>query len=154
MRPIHKQPTVTSAERHYYSSLSSPYTQRSYQTYLSKIFETNYGMKNITELLSKGHKEIERQIIDFIIKSKEKGMKRIAISNYTCPVISFCKINDIMLNTTKINKFMPPHVKSKKTFAYTHEQIQKLLDIADERMRVVILLAIWLWSPHRCYPWP
>ena len=43
-------------------------------------------------------------------------MKRIAISNYTCPVISFCKINDIMLNTMKINKFMPPQVKSKKTF--------------------------------------
>ena len=46
-----------------------------------------------------------------------------------------------MLNTTKINKFMPPQVKSKKTYGYTHEQIQKLLDIADERMRVVILLA-------------
>lgn len=98
-------------------------------------------MKNITELLEKGHKEIESQIIDFIITSKEKGMKRIAIANYTCPVISFCKINDIMLNTMKINKFMPPQVKSKKTFGYTHEQIQKLLDIGDERMRVVILLA-------------
>ena len=68
-------------------------------------------------------------------------MKRIAILNYTSPVISFCKINDIMLNTTKINKFMPPQVKSKKTFGYTHEQIQKLLDIADERMRLVVLLA-------------
>ena len=68
-------------------------------------------------------------------------MKRAAISNYTAPVISFCKINDIMLNTTKINKFMPAQVKSKKTCGYTHEQIQKLLDIADERMRVVILLA-------------
>jgi site-specific recombinase XerD len=134
------QPTVTKAERLYYSSLSSSYTQRSYRTYLSKYLAF-YGMKNITELLSKDHKEIESQIIDFIITSKEKGMKRIAISNYTCPVISFCKINDIMLNTMKINKFMPPQVKSKKTYGYTHEQIQKLLDIADERMRVVILLA-------------
>ena len=68
-------------------------------------------------------------------------MKRGAILNYTCPVISFCKINDIMVNTTKINKYMPPLVKSKKTFAYDHPMIQKLLDIADERMRVVILLA-------------
>ena len=100
-------------------------------------------MSNVSELLSstRDHKEIEHQIINFIIESKEKGMKRISIMNYTCPVISFCKINDIMLNTTKINKFMPPQIKSKKTFGYTHEQIQKLLDIADERMRVVILLA-------------
>jgi hypothetical protein len=49
------------------------------------------------------------------------------------PVLSFC--NDIMVNTTKINKFMPAQVRSKKTFGYTHPQIQKLLDIADERMR-------------------
>ena len=130
----------TNAERLYYSSLSSPYTQRSYRTYLQKYLQT-FGMKEVSELLNKDHKEIESQIIDFIITSKENGMKRIAISNYTCPVISFCKINDIMLNTMKINKFMPPQVKSKKTFAYTHQMIQKLLDIADERMRVVILLA-------------
>lgn len=97
-------------------------------------------MKNITEFLSKSHKEIESQIIDFIITSKEKGMKRIAISNYTCPVISFCKINDIMLNTMKINKFLPPQVKSKKTFAYDHKMIGQLMAIADERLRVVILL--------------
>jgi hypothetical protein len=133
------QPTVTTAERLYYSSLSSPYTQRSYRTYLSKYL-AHYGMKNMSELLSKDHKEIEGQIIDFIISSKENGMKRIAISNYTCPVISFCKINDIMLNTMKINKFMPPQVRSKKTYGYDHASIQKLLDIADERMRVVILL--------------
>ena len=46
-----------------------------------------------------------------------------------------------MVNTTKINKFMPPPVKSQKTFGYTHQIIQKFLDIADERMRAVILLA-------------
>ena len=97
-------------------------------------------MKNITELLSKDHKEIENQIIDFIITSKEKGMKRIAISNYTCPVISFCKINDIMLNTMKINKFMPPQVKSKKTFGYDYSHIENSSHIADERMKCVILL--------------
>ena len=67
-------------------------------------------------------------------------MKRSAIANYTCPILSFCKIMDITVNTTKINKFMPPQVKSKKTYGYTHEQIQKLLDFADERMRAVILI--------------
>jgi len=126
-------------ERLYYSSISSPYTQRLYRIYLQKYLAF-YKIKEVSELLKKDHKEIESQIIDFIITSKENGMKRAAISNYTTPVISFCKINDIMLNTTKINKFMPPQVRSKKTFGYTHEQIQKLLDIADERMRVVIFL--------------
>ena len=134
------QSSTSNAERLYYSSISSPYTQRLYRTYLQKYLAF-YGMKNISELLTKDHKEIERQIIEFIIASKEKGMKRAAIANYTCPILSFCKIMDIMVNTTKINKFMPPQVKSKKTYGYTHEQIQKLLDIGDDRMRCVILLA-------------
>ena len=127
-------------ERLFYSSIASPYTQKTYRIYLQKYLEYN-GMSNVSDLLNRDHKEIEHQIINFIIESKDRGMKRGAILNYTCPVISFCKINDIMVNTTKINKYMPPLVKSKKTFAYDHPMIQKLLDIADERMRVVILLA-------------
>jgi site-specific recombinase XerC len=134
------QSTTSNAERLYYSSISSPYTQRLYRTYLQKYLAF-YGMKNVNELLNKDHKEIESQIIEFIIALKEKGMKRAAIANYTCPILSFCKIMDIMVNTTKINKFMPPQVKSKKTYGYDHAMIQKLLDIADEKMRCVVLLA-------------
>ncbi len=128
---------ASNAERLFLNSLPSPYTQRCYKVYLSKYLD-HYGMKNVTDLLSKDHKQIENQIIEFIITSKEKGMRRSAISNYTNPVISFCKINDVMLNTTKINKFMPSPVKTKKTYGYNQESIQKLLDIADERMRCVI----------------
>ena len=36
--------------------------------------------------LDKDHKEIEHQIINFIITSKEKGMKRGAIANYVTPI--------------------------------------------------------------------
>ena len=67
-------------------------------------------------------------------------MKHAAIMNYIKPVVTFCKINDMMINSKKISRFMPPVVKSKKTFGYSHDQIQKLLDIADERMRAVILI--------------
>jgi hypothetical protein len=38
---------------------------------------------------------------------KEQGNNYSAIRNYVRPVISFYKINDIILNTTKIGKFMP-----------------------------------------------
>ena len=97
-------------------------------------------MKSATELLTQNNKLVEEQIIEFIITAKEKGMKRLAISNYIKPVVAFCKINDLFLNMNKINRFMPAYIKSKKTFAYTQSQIQNLLDIADERMSAVILL--------------
>jgi integrase len=65
-----------------------------------------------------------------------------SIRNYLTPVISFYKINDIMLNSNKINKFMPPKTRAKKNRGYEHEEIRKLLDIADQRMRAVILLLV------------
>ena len=117
---------TTDIERLFYSSIASPYTQRTYRIYLQKYLKGN-GMSNVSELLEKDHKEIEHQIINFIITSKEKGMKRGAISNYVTPVLAFAKINDIMVNITKINKYMPPPVKSKKTFGYDHSQIQRII---------------------------
>jgi integrase len=44
------------------------------------------------------------------------------------------------LNVTKIGKFMPEQVKVKKDRSYTHQEILKLLQIADDRIKVVILL--------------
>src|SRR4029079_11263025 len=49
-------------------------------------------------------------------------------------------INDVVLNTKKINRFMPERRRIKKDRAYFHEEISKMLEIADERMRAVILL--------------
>ena len=72
------------------------------------------------------------------MKAKGKGYS--AIHNYTAAVLAFYKINDIVLNVTKINKFIPAQKKVKKDRAYTHEEISKLLEIADERMSVIILL--------------
>jgi integrase len=37
---------------------------------------------------------------------------------------------------------MPPKTRVRKNRGYTHEEIQKLLDISDERMRAVILLLV------------
>ena len=122
------------------NSVASNYTRTAYKFYLKKYLDL-CGYSDISELLARDHKQIENEIIEAIMSFKEKGMKRAAIANYTKPVISFCKINDIMLNTRKINKFLPPRTRNKKSSAYSADQIQKLLNIADERMRVVILLA-------------
>ncbi len=136
---VQRQPQQTNAERLYFSSITSPYTQKHYRLYLQKYLEY-YGMNNVTELLTKEHKTVENQIIEFIITSKEKGMKRGAISNYIKPVVAFCKISDIVLNTHKIARYMPAKVKSKKTYGYDYDSIKKLLDIADDRMRAVIYI--------------
>jgi integrase len=55
-------------------------------------------------------------------------------------MLAFYKINDIRLNTFKINKFMPEKMKVKKDRGYFHEEISKMLQFCDERTRVIVLL--------------
>lgn len=126
-------------ERLFLNSVRSPHSRRVYKFFFDKYLRI-HGYKEASDLLARNQKEIETEIIEFIISSTEKGMKYAAILNYIKPVITFAKINDLMVNSKKINRYMPPNVRTKKTTAYTHEQISKLLEVADERMKAVILL--------------
>ncbi len=49
-------------------------------------------------------------------------------------------MNDVVLNTNKIHQYLPEFRKSKKDRAYRYEEIHRLLDVADERMRAIIFL--------------
>jgi integrase len=77
---------------------------------------------------------IEQKIIEFIIDMKSKGKGYSTIHNYAASVLAFYKINDVVLNVTKISKFIPVQKKVKKDRAYSHEEIARLLEIADERL--------------------
>jgi integrase len=121
----------------FFHSLKSKETRIKYSSYLKKYLEIA-GIEN--PLSERDPRLIERQIIDFIIKMKKEDKNWGAIHNYVAMILSFYKINDVILNTTKISRFMPEQRKVKKDRGYTHEEISKMLEITDERMRVVILL--------------
>jgi hypothetical protein len=44
-----------------------------------------------------------------------------AIHNYLACIVSFYKINDIILNTKKIGKFMLQQKRAKKDRSYSHK---------------------------------
>jgi integrase len=83
---------------------------------------------------------IEAKIIDFILFLKTQNKSYAAILNYLNAVKGYYKINDIVLNVNKISRFLPEQMKVNKDRAYTHEEISRMLDVADERMRVVIFV--------------
>ena len=85
-------------------------------------------------------KEIENKIIEFVVHLRNQGKSHGAISNYLSPVKLFYSVNDVVLNVKKIDRFMPAQKKKRKDRPYTREEISKFLSIADERMKVVILL--------------
>jgi integrase len=121
----------------FFDSIRSKETRIKYSSYLKKYLKIT-GIEN--PLAEKDPKVIADQIIAFINKMKKEGKNWGAIHNYVSMILAFYKINDVVLNTTKINKFMPEQRKVKKDRGYTHEEISKLLAFADERMRAVILL--------------
>jgi len=85
-------------------------------------------------------RKIEDHITDFITSMKIQGKSFAAIHNYVSAICKYYRKNRVSLDTKHIREYLPEFRKSKKDRAYTHEEIQSLLDIADERFRAVILL--------------
>ena len=86
------------------------------------------------------NEKVQDKIIEYIIHLKKQGMSYPSVSAYIVPVKTYYQMNDITLNVKKIGRSMPEHRKVKTDRAYTHDEISKLLEIADERLRVLILL--------------
>jgi len=120
------------------SSIKSPETRLMYSIYFRKFQEF---MSTRDLFCGNDSKAIADEIIKFIMDLKSQGKGYAAIHNYVSAVMAFYKINDIILNITKINKFIPSQRKVKKDRPYTRDEIAKFLEIADERMRVVILIS-------------
>ena len=80
---MHPQTQVQDkSERLFLNSIPSEYSRAAYKKYLHKYLEL-VGYPDLSSLLSKEHKVIENQMIEFIISLKENGMKRAAIYNST-----------------------------------------------------------------------
>ena len=118
-------------------SCRSQQTRKNYEVSFQKYIDF-VGEKNL--FCDNNPRQIEEKIIEFILSLRDEGKSHSAISNYLHPIKAFYKINDIVLNVYKISKFMPEQIKVNRDRAYTHEEIGKMLEVADERMRVVVLL--------------
>jgi len=119
------------------SSIRSEQTRDKYYLYFKK-YQEFIGFDDI--FCQNNPKLIELKIVEFINEMKSNGKGYSTIHNYVSSILAFYKINDIVLNIVKINKFIPIARKVRNDRSYTREEISKLLEISDERFRVVILL--------------
>jgi site-specific recombinase XerC len=100
----------------------------------------------------KDSKQMEADIIDFIISLKERGYALASQQVYLNALIHFYSINDVMLRRKKISKFLSNddivtenyydsnNDSSSSNKPYTNEQIAKLLNFADIRTKVMVLI--------------
>lgn len=122
-------------ELNFLNSIRSEATKKYYQFYFKKYSEFVNG-----NLLG-DNRIIESQIIDFLVSLKRRGLTYDSTKCYLYAIAHFYTMNDIVLNRKKIIRFIDIDERKKhKNQGYTTNQIQKLLDVCDERMKAVILL--------------
>ena len=92
------------------------------------------------ELLLLDQKTTEKRIIEYILHLKEKKLSYSTLQGICAPLRKFYAMNDVTLNWEKIHNYLGAHDKTIEDKAYTKEQIQKLLQFASQRARILILL--------------
>ena len=126
------------AMQNFINSLKSKSTRTMYLHHFSKFLQC-YNL-NIETLQNLPIKELEQLIINYIAKSKTEDKSHSHLSVTFCSIKHFCVMNDIRINKEKIGKFLGESQRKNTDRAYTHQEIKKILDVADSRMKSVILL--------------
>jgi integrase len=96
-----------------------------------------YGLAKLSDLLKL---DVQNSIIKYLIALREKGLSSNSISVRLNAIFHFYEMNDVVLNKKKIKKFKGEFSRKVIDRAYTHQEISKILQVSDLRMKVIITL--------------
>lgn len=117
------------------NSLKSEVTKKTYEREIKK-FMNFCGVEKLSDLLTV---EPQKQIVKYLMSQREKGLSFNSIKLNLHAIYHFYEMNDVPLNKKKINMFKGEFIKTVDR-AYTHEEIKRILDVSDLRMKSIILL--------------
>lgn len=123
------------------NAIESPATRSAYNTTL-KRYLNHLKTVNPDDLLihNTNPRVIESQLIDYIMTLRNDGLAYNTTQFLVAPISTFYQLNDVTLNRKKVSRYMGEFKRVVKDRAYTVEEIHKALQIADQRMKVIILL--------------
>ena len=121
------------------NSIRAQPTKESYRFCLEK-FLSHHGI-DLVSFLKLPQQDMTNLVIKYLVDRKiSKGYKRLVTSSLK----HACEINDIVLNWKKIKKFISSGKTGNETNGrdrgYTHEEIKKILDFVDQRIKTAILI--------------
>jgi len=121
------------------NSLDSEYTKKTYEYHIQKFL--NHYKTDLAIFLKLPQQEISNLLIKYLVERKlSKSSKNIVFAT----IRHACEMNDVILNWKKIKKFTKPVKTGNETNgrdrAYTHEEIKKILDFGDQRIRTAVLI--------------
>ena len=123
------------------NAIKSPETKEKYSYNFLKYTEyLKIERDNISHLLQIEVRIIQSDIIEYIMKLRDKGYSYSSISGKLAAIFLFYDMNDIILNKKKISRYVGEHEKTVNDRAYTREEIRKIIDACDLKYKVVVLL--------------
>jgi len=130
---------TTQTEDAYFNFINSikSQTTREVYDYNLRLFMKFCCIEEVADLLKI---DIQNSIIKYVMKMREEGLSSNTISVRLNAIFHFYSMNDVVLNKKKIKMFKGEFARKVVDKAYTHEQISKILQVCDLRMKAVILL--------------
>lgn len=133
---------LSMADKSYVNLFGALRSQATKETYSYRLEQyLNYlKLGSPNKLLLIKEKDAQEKIIDYILHLREQGASRSTLEGVSASLKKFYAMNDILLNWDKIHAYLGEDEKTIEDEAYTHEQIKKMLQFAQLRTRVLILL--------------
>jgi integrase len=127
--------------RPYYNFINSIHTEKTRQNYSEALYRfLRMYQITIDELLTLPTAVKEQHIIDCLILQKQKGLSRSTRAMTLSAIKKFYEMNEVIINWKKISAYLGENQTANEDRAYTHEEIRRLLDCCDLRMRMIVLL--------------
>ena len=117
------------------NSLKAPITKETYDIHIKRYLKF-CNLTKLSELLA--IQEPQKQIIKYIMSLRERGLSTRSIHTMLYGIYHLCNMNDIILNTGKINMFIGEPTLKPVDRPYTYQELQKILNVSDLRMKVVV----------------
>ncbi len=129
--------------RIFIEGLKSPVTKAAYSYALQK-YMSHLKISNPEDLLihRENPKIVQNQIIEYLIQLKNPPhlLRYATRSQYLAAIMTFYDLNEVVLSKKKIYRYLGEEERPFENRGYTTEEISKMLEVADERTRAIILV--------------
>jgi integrase len=123
------------------NAIKSPATRKLYRNSLVryckflKISKVDDLMRDAESL-----RIIEGQIRSYIMSLRDQGIAYSTMKVLVAPIFTFYDLNDVLLKSKQVLRYLPEFKRRVKDKSYSIEQIQQMLVSADSRTRMIILI--------------